>query len=162
MMADQRTMAELLRAPTEGYADAIVVPPILAEHFELKHTAVNYNQGNSGYRPSSVANQIRTPSFSQPNVLNNQNRISQPQVYNRGNNFNQDTSYQAPIQKNQVVPLRPLPSNTIDNPKYELKAITTRSGIILDGPSDLMTPPFINPEEDERVEESLTDLELAE
>ncbi|GJZ57737.1 hypothetical protein Tco_0613231 [Tanacetum coccineum] len=36
-MADQRTMAELLRAPTEGYAEAIVVPPILAEHFELKH-----------------------------------------------------------------------------------------------------------------------------
>ncbi|GJW22686.1 reverse transcriptase domain-containing protein [Tanacetum coccineum] len=33
-MADQRTMAELLRAPTEGYAEAIVVPPILAEHFE--------------------------------------------------------------------------------------------------------------------------------
>nr|GFB84932.1 hypothetical protein [Tanacetum cinerariifolium] len=30
-MADQRTMAELLRAPTEGYTEAIVVPPILAE-----------------------------------------------------------------------------------------------------------------------------------
>ncbi|GJZ65417.1 reverse transcriptase domain-containing protein [Tanacetum coccineum] len=41
MMADQRTMAELLRAPTEGYAEAIVVPPILAEHFELKHTLIN-------------------------------------------------------------------------------------------------------------------------
>ncbi|GKD29639.1 hypothetical protein Tco_1240417, partial [Tanacetum coccineum] len=27
-MTDQRTMAELLRAPTEGYAEAIVVPPI--------------------------------------------------------------------------------------------------------------------------------------
>nr|GEU61895.1 reverse transcriptase domain-containing protein [Tanacetum cinerariifolium] len=40
-MADQRTMAELLRAPTEGYAVAIVVPPILAEHFELKHSLIN-------------------------------------------------------------------------------------------------------------------------
>ncbi|GKF04408.1 reverse transcriptase domain-containing protein, partial [Tanacetum coccineum] len=40
-MADQRTMAELLRAPTEGYAKAIVVPPILAEHFELKHSLIN-------------------------------------------------------------------------------------------------------------------------
>ncbi|GKG49212.1 hypothetical protein Tco_0515664, partial [Tanacetum coccineum] len=30
-MADQRTMAELLRALTEGFAEAIVVPPILAE-----------------------------------------------------------------------------------------------------------------------------------
>ncbi|GKB08498.1 reverse transcriptase domain-containing protein [Tanacetum coccineum] len=40
-MADQRTMAELLRAPTEGYAEAIVVPPILAAHFELKHSLIN-------------------------------------------------------------------------------------------------------------------------
>ncbi|GJZ10674.1 hypothetical protein Tco_0545433 [Tanacetum coccineum] len=40
-MADQRTMAELLRAPTEGYAKAIVVPPIHAEHFELKHSLIN-------------------------------------------------------------------------------------------------------------------------
>ncbi|GKF64696.1 hypothetical protein Tco_0188144 [Tanacetum coccineum] len=40
-IADQRTMTELLRAPTEGYAEAIVVPPILAEHFELKHSLIN-------------------------------------------------------------------------------------------------------------------------
>ncbi|GJW48024.1 hypothetical protein Tco_0079670 [Tanacetum coccineum] len=37
-MDDQRTMAELLCAPTEGYAEAIVVPPIPVEHFELKHS----------------------------------------------------------------------------------------------------------------------------
>ncbi|GJX75745.1 reverse transcriptase domain-containing protein, partial [Tanacetum coccineum] len=41
MMADQRTMAELLCPPTEGYAEAIVVPPIPAEHFELKHSLIN-------------------------------------------------------------------------------------------------------------------------
>nr|GEY67663.1 reverse transcriptase domain-containing protein [Tanacetum cinerariifolium] len=40
-MADQRTMAELIRVPTEGYAEAIVVLPILAEHFELKHSLIN-------------------------------------------------------------------------------------------------------------------------
>ncbi|GJW49523.1 hypothetical protein Tco_0090874 [Tanacetum coccineum] len=40
-MADQRTMAELLHAPTEGYAEAIMVPLILAEHFELKHSLIN-------------------------------------------------------------------------------------------------------------------------
>ncbi|GJQ91400.1 reverse transcriptase domain-containing protein [Tanacetum coccineum] len=33
---------------------------------------VNYNQGNIGYRPQSVANQIRPPGFAQPNVQNNQ------------------------------------------------------------------------------------------
>ncbi|GKD77994.1 reverse transcriptase domain-containing protein, partial [Tanacetum coccineum] len=170
-MADQRTMAELLRAPTEGFAEAIVVPPILADHFELKHSlinmmtsdqffglekdnahdhipipppasvkavkeicvtcggahpyyqcltvdgntfrdntqgyvsaaAVNYNQGNSGYRPPSVANQIQPPGFAQPNVQNNQNRPTIP-----------------------------------------------------------MPPPFINPEEDERVDETLTNPDLAE
>ncbi|GJU77522.1 reverse transcriptase domain-containing protein [Tanacetum coccineum] len=55
-----------------------------------------------------------------------------------------------------------LPSNTIANPKGELKAITTRSGLVLDGPSVPMPPPFINPEEDKRVEEILTDPEHGE
>ncbi|GJZ96694.1 reverse transcriptase domain-containing protein [Tanacetum coccineum] len=55
-----------------------------------------------------------------------------------------------------------LSSNTIASPKGELKAITTRIGLVLDGPSVPMPPPFINPEEDERVEETLTDPELAE
>ncbi|GJW00784.1 hypothetical protein Tco_1556035 [Tanacetum coccineum] len=36
-MADNRTMAEMLQAPIEGYEDAIVVPPINANNFELKH-----------------------------------------------------------------------------------------------------------------------------
>nr|GEV56637.1 reverse transcriptase domain-containing protein [Tanacetum cinerariifolium] len=80
--------------------------------------AFNYNQGNSGYRPPGVANQIRPPG--------------------------------------------PLPSNTIANLKGELKAITTRSGLVLDGPSIPMPPPFINPEEDKRAEETLTELDLAE
>nr|GFD04487.1 reverse transcriptase domain-containing protein [Tanacetum cinerariifolium] len=34
---------------------------------------VNYNQGNFDYHPSSMANQIRPPGFTQPNVQNNQN-----------------------------------------------------------------------------------------
>ncbi|GKF52323.1 hypothetical protein Tco_0148790 [Tanacetum coccineum] len=32
-----RTMAQLLEAPTVGYEEAIVVPEITAENFELKH-----------------------------------------------------------------------------------------------------------------------------
>nr|GEV42707.1 reverse transcriptase domain-containing protein [Tanacetum cinerariifolium] len=40
-MADTRTMAELLCVPTDGNAEAIVVPPIPAEHFELKHSLLN-------------------------------------------------------------------------------------------------------------------------
>nr|GEX71091.1 reverse transcriptase domain-containing protein [Tanacetum cinerariifolium] len=72
-------------------------------------SAVNYNQGNFGYRP--------------PGLL-----------------------------------LR----NTIANPKGKLKAITTRSGLVLDGPYVPMPPPFINSEEDERVNETLTDPKLSE
>ncbi|GJS45849.1 hypothetical protein Tco_0595970, partial [Tanacetum coccineum] len=37
-----------------------------------------------------------------------------------------------------------------------------RSGLVLDGPFVPMPPPFINPEDDERAEETLTDPELAE
>nr|GFC41421.1 hypothetical protein [Tanacetum cinerariifolium] len=40
-MTDNRTMAEMLLAPTEGCAEAIIVPPILAEQFELKHSLIN-------------------------------------------------------------------------------------------------------------------------
>ncbi|GJS97994.1 hypothetical protein Tco_0819164 [Tanacetum coccineum] len=36
-MDDNRTMAQLLEAPTEGYEDAIVVPEINANNFEIKH-----------------------------------------------------------------------------------------------------------------------------
>ncbi|GJV37814.1 reverse transcriptase domain-containing protein [Tanacetum coccineum] len=32
----ERTMEELLRAPTEGYEEAIVLPEINADHFEIK------------------------------------------------------------------------------------------------------------------------------
>ncbi|GJY33953.1 hypothetical protein Tco_0418422 [Tanacetum coccineum] len=54
-----------------------------------------------------------------------------------------------------------LPGNTIANPKGELKAITTRSGLVLDGPYVPMPHPFINPEEDEHEKETLTDPKLA-
>nr|GEW61265.1 hypothetical protein [Tanacetum cinerariifolium] len=40
LMADDRTMAELLRAPIEGYEDAIVIPEIVANNFELKHARI--------------------------------------------------------------------------------------------------------------------------
>nr|GFA03321.1 hypothetical protein [Tanacetum cinerariifolium] len=105
--------------------------------------AVNYNQGNSGYRPSSVANQIRPPGFAQLNVQNDQNRFFQMNTASTSGSG-------------------PLPSNTIANSKGELKAITTRNGLVLDGSSIPMPPPFINPKEDEHAEETLTDQGLAE
>ncbi|GJT29670.1 reverse transcriptase domain-containing protein [Tanacetum coccineum] len=42
-MADNRTMTQLLQAPTEGYEDVIVIPEINA-NFELKHGLINLVQ----------------------------------------------------------------------------------------------------------------------
>nr|GEV61019.1 hypothetical protein [Tanacetum cinerariifolium] len=342
-MADNRTMAELLHAPTEGYAEAIVVSPIVAEQFELKWkfvgkkysrcvndyrkkskvcnsrskpissqvkacdvnsnsgiaklthavnqqtsvvttammsmlkqfqatqppasvkvveetcvtcggghpyyqclatggntfpelrdniqgyisaAAVNYNQGNPGYRPHGIANQIRPPGFSQPNVQNNQNRFGPPQGFNRGN-FNHEQSYQDTAQQNQDFHLNELekikrmneanikamqtqidmvknelrtemkssiqtslsnqtneiknmmasllqmnsastsmsgslPINTVANLKGELKAITTRSGLVTDGPTISTPPKSSTPKVGERVEDTFMDPDLAE
>nr|GFB81434.1 hypothetical protein [Tanacetum cinerariifolium] len=82
--------------------------------------AGNYNQGNSGYRPQGVANQMRPPGSGS------------------------------------------LPGNTVANPKGELKAITTRSGLVTDGPTVPTPPKSVTPEEDECVEVTYTDPDLAE
>nr|GEY21649.1 hypothetical protein [Tanacetum cinerariifolium] len=54
-----------------------------------------------------------------------------------------------------------LPSNTVANPKGELKSITTLSGLVIDGPTVPTPPQSINSEVDERVEETFTDPNLA-
>ncbi|GKB66931.1 reverse transcriptase domain-containing protein [Tanacetum coccineum] len=171
--------------------------------------AVNYNQGNAGHRPPSVAHQVRPPGF--PPVQNNQNR---------GNNYNPGNStYRAPTPPTQAAPSNelanymkvndtnmramqnqitnmktelknefqatmlqqnnklenmlsnyfqmnkplssgPLPSNTIANPKGNLKAITTRSGVSYDGPP--IPPPFSStPKVVEREPEIVEHLALA-
>nr|GEW43670.1 reverse transcriptase domain-containing protein [Tanacetum cinerariifolium] len=43
-MADNRTMAQMLQAPIEGYEDAIIIPQINANNFELKQTLINLVQ----------------------------------------------------------------------------------------------------------------------
>nr|GEY03275.1 hypothetical protein [Tanacetum cinerariifolium] len=299
-MADQRTMEELLRAATEGYAESIVVPPILAEHFKLKHSlinmmtsdqffelekdnphdhirwfnkitftikykdvpnleiklmlfpfslehykdllrtcphngfiefhqldtfynalnpvdqdslnstaggnllerrtqdvlmiiknkskdiiqgyvsarAVNYSQGNSGYRPPIVP----LSELEKIKKINDVNvKAMQAQINNVKNKLRNEmkTSIQASM-SNQTNELKnmmasffqmntastsgsgPLPSNNIANPKGELKAIITCSCLVLNGPSVPMPPLFINSKEEERVEETLMDQELAE
>ncbi|GJS74926.1 reverse transcriptase domain-containing protein [Tanacetum coccineum] len=167
------------------------------QEYASQAAAVNYNQGNTGYRPPMVANQIRPPGFPpvQQNQGNSQNRYNQ----NRGNNYNQGQiyrpqvnqppayqapAYQAPAPQtqgvsktdfqnyvtandavmrnmqnqnqtlqNQMTNLTDmlskfvnsntasssgsgtLPSNTITNPKEDLKGITTRSGVAYKGPT---------------------------
>nr|GEV75737.1 zinc knuckle CX2CX4HX4C [Tanacetum cinerariifolium] len=151
------------------------------QEFVSQAFVVNYNQGNPGYRPPGMANQIRRPGFAQPNAQNNRNRFGPPQGFNRGNNFNPEHSYQAPAQQNQNVHLNELKKvkrmneanmkamqtqidmgRDVANPKGELKAITTRNGLVIDGPIVPTPPQSINLEVDDRVEESFTNPDLAE
>nr|GEV28531.1 hypothetical protein [Tanacetum cinerariifolium] len=50
MMADQRTMAQLFQAPTEGYENAIVVLAITVDNFELKHGLLTLVQNKQFFR----------------------------------------------------------------------------------------------------------------
>ncbi|GKE14578.1 reverse transcriptase domain-containing protein [Tanacetum coccineum] len=69
-MADQRTMVELLQAPTEGYGDAIVIPAILAENFELKHGLLNLSKVlNSRNNPIVIKVSTNAPSSSTTHSL---------------------------------------------------------------------------------------------
>ncbi|GJT57008.1 reverse transcriptase domain-containing protein [Tanacetum coccineum] len=74
-MADNRTMAQMLQAPIEGYEDAIVVPPINANNFELKQTLINLVQSNQFTGKQDPHNHLRffnkvTSTFRHPEVPN--------------------------------------------------------------------------------------------
>ncbi|GKB31911.1 hypothetical protein Tco_0871312 [Tanacetum coccineum] len=72
-------------------------------------------------------------------------------------------TYNAGVQKAlQERPQGALPSNTIPNPREEIKAITTRSGNVLVGPSVLPPPPFSSSKEVERDPETITNQVLPE
>nr|GEW76514.1 hypothetical protein [Tanacetum cinerariifolium] len=74
-MADNRTMAQMLQAPIEGYEDAIVVPPINANNFELKQTLINLVKSNQFTGRQYPNNHLRffnkvTSTFRHPEVPN--------------------------------------------------------------------------------------------
>nr|GEU92073.1 reverse transcriptase domain-containing protein [Tanacetum cinerariifolium] len=153
------------------------------QEYVSQAAATNYNQGNTGFRPQMVANQIRPPGF--PPHQNNQNNFNQGNSFNQNRGVNQPPDYQALIPQTQSVSqtdfesyvkandavLRnmqnqgqnvqnqlanltdmlskfmsfniasssgsgTLPSNTITNPKEELKGITIRSGVAYQGPTN--------------------------
>nr|GEY09719.1 hypothetical protein [Tanacetum cinerariifolium] len=61
-MADNRTMEEMLQAPTEWYGDAIVVPDILAENFKIKTGLLSLIQANQfhGFESNNPHDHIRS------------------------------------------------------------------------------------------------------
>nr|GFD07560.1 putative athila retroelement ORF1 protein [Tanacetum cinerariifolium] len=65
----------MLQAPIEGYEDAIVVPPINANNFELKQTLINLVQSNQFTGRQDPHNHLRlfnkvTSTFRHPEVPN--------------------------------------------------------------------------------------------
>nr|GEX03998.1 hypothetical protein [Tanacetum cinerariifolium] len=152
--------------------------------------AINYNQGNSVYRPPKQSYQAPTqqnqsfplselekikrvneanmkPMQTQINNVKNELRnemknLIQASMSNQTNELKNMMSSFFQMNTASTSGSGSVPSNTISNPKGELKAITTRSGIVLDGPSVPIPSSFINPEEDGRVEETLMDQDLAE
>ncbi|GJT02568.1 hypothetical protein Tco_0823737 [Tanacetum coccineum] len=61
----ERTMEELLRAPTEGYGEAIVLPEINADHFEIKDenfllSLMNVTSSKTDERIDKLADQLST------------------------------------------------------------------------------------------------------
>nr|GEU38176.1 hypothetical protein [Tanacetum cinerariifolium] len=95
-----------------------------------------YNQ----VAPQNCASNFMAPPGFAP-VQNSQNRFNQNQ--GQGNNFNQGNNFHAST-------LGTLPSNTIPNPKGEIKAITTRSGVAYEGPS-ISTPKKVVERETEKI-----------
>nr|GEV27499.1 reverse transcriptase domain-containing protein [Tanacetum cinerariifolium] len=74
-MADNLTMAQMLQAPIERYEDAIVVPPINANNFELNQTLINLVQSNQFTGRQDPHNHLRffnkvTSTFRHPKVPN--------------------------------------------------------------------------------------------
>nr|GEY07308.1 reverse transcriptase domain-containing protein [Tanacetum cinerariifolium] len=269
-MTDNRTMAKMLRAPTEGCAEAIVFPPILAEQFELKHTLINmitleqffglekdnlHDHIRAARRwlekepsrsittwddlVSKFINEFFPPTNYKPSwqfvekspqdaltIIENKYKVhssrskliaspvnaydinSSSEIAKLTHAVNQQTSVvttamMAMLKQLQANPppaqvkaiedicvicggAHPyyqclaaggntflefrdniqgsgsLPGNTIANPKGELKAITTRSGLVTDGPTVPTPPKSVTPEEGECVEETYMDPDLAE
>nr|GEZ70743.1 reverse transcriptase domain-containing protein [Tanacetum cinerariifolium] len=136
------------------------------QEFVSQASAVNYNQGNTSYRPQMMSNQIRPPGFTPvPNnqnvQRNNQNRFIPNQ--NQGNNFNQGPvyqpsifqqpayqapAYQAPAPQTQCVSKEDfsayVKANDAVMKNMQTQAITTRSGASYDGPQ--IPPPVVENE----------------
>ncbi|GJQ94837.1 reverse transcriptase domain-containing protein [Tanacetum coccineum] len=115
--------------------------------------AVNYNQGNTGHCPSNVAHQVRHSVFHQFKIIKTGEIITTQEIRLIELRLHQlkllchdvATKQQAGelsnyFQMNKPLSSGPFPSNTVANPKGDLKAITTRSGVSYDGPP--IPPPF--------------------
>nr|GEY90434.1 reverse transcriptase domain-containing protein [Tanacetum cinerariifolium] len=141
-MVDNRTMEEMLQAPMEGYGDAMVVPDILAENFELKTGLLLLIQENQfhGFKRNNPQDHIRpfnriTSTLKFRDVSNDAIKLmlfpysleGAAKIWNMmASYFQKDTASTSGSGS--------LPSNIVANLTGDLKAITTQSGVSYDGP----------------------------
>nr|GEU76215.1 reverse transcriptase domain-containing protein [Tanacetum cinerariifolium] len=131
-MADNRTMAELLQAPTEGYLLRQLHRPQVNQ--PLAYQAPAYQ---SLIPQTQSVSQTDFESYVKSNdaVLRN----VQNQVQNVQNQLANLTDMLSKFMSSNTASSSgsgTLPSNTITNPKEELKGITTRSGVTYQGPTN--------------------------
>nr|GEU99232.1 reverse transcriptase domain-containing protein [Tanacetum cinerariifolium] len=200
-MADQRTMAQFLQVPTKGYEDAIFVPAITADNFELKHGLLTLVQNkheacdrfkdllqacphhgfselhqlDTFYNALNFKDQDSLNSAADDNFLDKMPRkclaiieskskvhysrnkpvVAKAPAYQASSPQTQGVSKEdfsayvkandAFVNSNSASTSSPgtLPSNTIANPRSNLKAITTQSGVSYDGPQIPPPPSFL-------------------
>nr|GEW98000.1 hypothetical protein [Tanacetum cinerariifolium] len=216
---------ELLRAPTEGYAKAIVVPPILVDQFKLKHSLINMmttyqffglEKDNPHDHIQRRTQDVLTIVENKSKVYNSRNKSVISQVNSCDANssseiaklthaVNQQTSavttaMTAIFKQFQATPppasIKAVEETCVtcggahpyyqcltaggntfldlrDNIQGYISAAAvnynqgnfvyrTSGGLVVDGPTVPTPPPFINMEEDDRVEETLMNPDLAE
>nr|GEZ20356.1 reverse transcriptase domain-containing protein [Tanacetum cinerariifolium] len=172
-MVDQRTMAELLRAARRWlekepprsiltWEDLII--KIINEFFPLSRTTNLFNQQTSAVTTDMTAILKQFQATPPPAFVKSVEEICVTCV-------GAHPYYQCLVASGKTFPeLRDNIQGYVaaaavnynqGNFVYRPPAITTRSGIVLDGPSIPILPLLINPKEDERVEETLTDKDLA-
>nr|GEW77032.1 hypothetical protein [Tanacetum cinerariifolium] len=178
-MADNRTMAQMLQAPIEGYEDAIVVPPSNANNFELKQTLINlvqsredphyhlrfFNKLDTFYNALNPNDQDALDSAARGNFLDKIPRDGLAIIESKSKSFEkkQDDfqmmmmSFMQNLHNNKALSSSSLPSNTIPNTRNEAKAITTRSGISYDGPP--IPPPVMEKEPEATKDTELLSIE---
>nr|GEW26564.1 hypothetical protein [Tanacetum cinerariifolium] len=156
MMADNRTMKEMIQAPTEGCGDAIVVPDILAENFKIKTGLLSLIQANQfhGFESNNPHDHIR--SF---------NRITSTLKFKDVPNdainlmlFLYSLEGAAKIWITSTLKFKDVPNDAINLMLFpyslEGAAKICRSGVTLAGPS--ISPPLPSKEVD-REPETITD-----
>nr|GEX06993.1 reverse transcriptase domain-containing protein [Tanacetum cinerariifolium] len=162
-MDDNRTVAQLLQAPTVGYEDAIVIPEITATNFELNHGLIKLccgwqfldkmpsdcmkiieckskvRQSRAKVVVAKVNSNSSTPAISS-NVAELKDMVRALLLDKKNQSSapatSPTTSPAKTVESNCVTcgGSGTLPGNTVTNPKEDLKGITTQSGVAYNEP----------------------------